>query len=195
MRKTAFAAIVFALPLTATAAPESYTFDPIESVPHFAVDHLGLSTLYGRFNRMSGKFTIDREAKTGSLEIIVEAASVDTADSERGGRPRTRDEHLRSADFFNVAEFPRVTYKASSAKFNGDSVVEIDGQLMLLGVTKQVTFKLERWKCGLNPFIKKEMCGGNAVATIKRSDFGMKYGIPAIGDGIRLMIGFEAYKD
>lgn len=195
MRRNLLGALALALPLAVLAAPETYSLDPIHSFSHFAIDHLGFMTLNGRFNKMSGKFTIDRAAKTGSAEINIEAASIDTGDIEKGARTRTRDEHLRSADFFNAAEFPRLAYKAGSAKFNGDNVVEIDGQFTLLGVTRPVSFKLERWKCGPHPFSKKEMCGGNAVGSIKRSDFGMKYGLPGLADEVKLMIGFEAYRD
>ena len=195
MRKLAVLAVAAALPLAALAAPENYTLDPYHTYPNFAVDHLGYSTLWGRFNKSAGKFTIDRAAKTGSLELNVETASIDTGDSDKGARPRARDDHLRQADFFNSAEFPRMSYKSTGVKFNGDNLAEIDGQLTLLGVTRPLQLKLERWKCGSHPVSKKEMCGGNASGTIKRSDFGMKYGGANLGDEVKLYIEFEAYKD
>ena len=188
-------AVAAALPLASVAAPENYTFDPYHTFVNFSVDHLGFSTMHGRFNKSAGKMTVDHAAKTGSLEITVETASVDTADSDKGSRPRSRDEHLRQADFFNSAEFPRLTYKSTGVKFSGDNPTELDGQATLLGVTKPVTLKVDRWKCGANPMSKKAMCGGNASGSIKRSDFGMKFGIPALGDEVKLMVEFEAYKD
>ena len=188
-------AVAAALPLASVAAPETYTFDPYHTFVNFTVDHLGFSTMHGRFNKSAGKMTVDHAAKTGSLEITVETASVDTADSDKGSRPRSRDEHLRQADFFNSAEFPRMTYKSTGVKFSGDNPTELDGQATLLGVTKPVTLKVDRWKCGANPMSKKAMCGGNASGSIKRSDFGMKFGIPALGDEVKLMVEFEAYKD
>lgn len=194
-RKFAVLAVAAALPLAAAAAPENYTLDPYHSFPNFVVDHLGFASIWGRFNKSAGKFTIDRAAKTGSLELNVETASIDTGDMDKGARPRSRDEHLRQADFFNSAEFPRITYRSTGVKFNGDNVAEVDGQLTLLGVTKPLNLKLERWKCGAHPFSKKEMCGGYASGTVKRSDFGMKFGVPAISDEVKLYIGFEAYKD
>jgi len=187
--------IVFALPLAAAAAPESYTMDPPHSIPQFELDYIGFTTIHGRFDRTSGKFTIDRSAKTGSVEFVIDAASVTTGDTERGSRPRTRDEHLRTADFFNVAEFPRLTFKGSAVKFAGEAPAQVDGQLTMLGVTRPVTLKVERWKCGTHPFYKKEACGADAVATLKRSDFGMKYGIPALGDEVKLRIGIMGMKD
>lgn len=195
MKRVTLGVLALTLPLAASAAPESYTLDPVHTVPHFAVDHLGVSTVYGQFNKLSGKFTIDRAANKGSLELAIEAASISTGDSDKGSRKRSRDDHLQGADFFNVAEFPRMVFKADDVKFGGDSPVEVGGQLTLLGVTKPVTLKIERWVCKDHPFSKKPMCGGDASAAIKRSDFGMKYGLPAIGDDVRLFMGFEAYRE
>jgi polyisoprenoid-binding protein YceI len=193
--KKALLAAALALPVAAYANPESYTLDPYHTFPQFEVDHLGVSTMRGTFRKSSGKFTIDRAAKTGSVELSVETASIDTGDSDKGSRPRARDEHLRTADFFNVAEFPRMTFKSTGVKFAGDSPAEVAGQLTLLGVTKPLTLKVERWICKDNPMSKKPMCGGNASASLKRSDFGMKYGIPAVGDDLKLFFEFEGYKD
>lgn len=187
-------ALAFAVPLAAAAAPETYVIDPIHSFAYFSVDHLGVSNVRGRFNKSSGKFTLDGAAKVAALEVVIDTASVDTGDNDKGSRPRSRDEHLRSADFFNVAEFPQMTYKSSAVKFNGAAPAEVEGQLTLLGVTKPVTLKIERWVCKDHPFRKKPMCGGDASGAIKRTDFGMKYGVPAIGDEIKLSINFEAYK-
>jgi len=195
MDRITLGALALALPFAAVAAPESYTLDPYHTYPHFAVDHFGVSTMWGRFDKSSGKFSIDRAAKKGSVELTVETASLSTGDNDKGSRPRSRDEHLRSADFFNVAEFPRMTFKAADVKFNGDNPAEVSGQITLLGVTKPLTLKIERWNCRDNPFNKKPMCGGNASGAFKRSDFGMKYGLPAVGDDIRLYVEFEGYKD
>jgi polyisoprenoid-binding protein YceI len=193
--KRALLAIALALPPVAFAAPENYTLDPYHTFPQFEVDHLGVSTMRGTFRKSSGKFTIDRAAKTGSVELTVETASIDTGDSDKGSRPRARDEHLRTADFFNVAEFPRMTFKSTGVKFTGDSPAEIAGNLTLNGVTKPLTLKVERWVCKDNPMSKKPMCGGNASAALKRTDWGIKYGVPAIGDDVRLWISVEGYRD
>jgi polyisoprenoid-binding protein YceI len=195
MSKTLTALILAALPLAATAAPEAYTIDPMHSSINFAIDHLGISTIHGRFDKFSGKFTIDRAAKAGNVDLAIETASVDTNDSERGSRPRTRDEHLRSADFFNAAEFPKMTYKATTVVFAGDNPATVDGSLTLLGVTKPVSLKLDRFKCNPASATAKERCGGDATGKLKRSDFGMSRGVPSIGDELVLTISFEANKD
>jgi polyisoprenoid-binding protein YceI len=88
-----------------------------------------------------------------------------------------------------------MSFKSSEVKFNGDAPAEVSGELTLLGVTKPLTLKIERWVCRDHPFSKKPMCGGNASGALKRTDFGMKYAVPAVSDEIRLYVQFEGYKD
>jgi len=186
---------LLALPFAAFAAPESYTLDPYHTYPNFTVDHLGVSTMYGRFDKSSGKVTLDRAAKSGSLDLTIETASINTGDGDKGTRARSRDEHLRAADFFNVAEFPKATYKSTRFVFTGDNPSAIEGRLTLLSVTKPVNLTIDRFKCNPAQGTGKERCGGNASGKFKRSDFGMKYGIPSVGDEIGLIVEFEAVKD
>ena len=193
--KTLALAAAFALPLAATADVEHYTIDPLHSYPNFTVEHWGLSMMQGQFEKSAGKFSFDRAAKTGSVEMTVETASVGTGDSVKGSRAQSRDDHLRNADFFNAAEFPRMTYKSTKVNFTGDLPASVEGSLTLLGVTKPLTLTFERFKCASNPFNKKERCGGNAVGKFKRSDFGMKFAVPAVGDEITLNISFEGDRD
>jgi polyisoprenoid-binding protein YceI len=184
-----------ALPLAANAAADSYTMDPYHTFVHFEVDHLGFSTIRGYFGKVSGKFSLDPAAKSGTLDVTVQTASVSTGDNDKGSRSRSRDEHLRSPDFFNVAEFPTMTFKSTKVVWKGDRPGTVEGNLTLLGVTKPVTLNIDRWKCGPNPSNKKEMCGGNASGSLKRSDFGMKFGIPSVGDDLALWLGVEGYKE
>jgi polyisoprenoid-binding protein YceI len=195
MQTKVLGALALALPLAAMAAPENYTIDPTHTYAYFEVEHLGVSIQRGRFDRTSGKFSVDRAAHTGAVELNIETGSVSTGDNVKGSRPRTLDDHLKTADFFNPGEFPRMTFKSTGVKFSGDNPAEVAGTLTLLGVTKPLTLKVERWVCKDNPMNKKPMCGGNATATLKRTDWGMKYGVPAIGDEIRLWISVEGYKD
>ena len=197
MSRIAIGIAAATLAFTASAAPESYTLDPYHTYPYFTVNHLGFSNMMGRFDRSSGKIVLDTAAKTGSIELVVETASLNTGDNDKGSRPRSRDEHLRSPDFFNVAEFPRMTFKGTATKWTGDAPGAIEGELTLLGVTKPVTLTLESWKCGPDPRTqgKRFMCGGNATGTVKRADFGMKFGIPAVSDELKLYVAVEAFKD
>ena len=147
--------------------------------------------IHGRFKKFSGKVTFDQAAKTGNVEFTIDTASIDTNDQDKGNRPRSRDEHLRSADFFNVAEFPTMTYKSTKVVYTGDTPTTVEGELTLLGVTKPVAITIERFKCNPATATAKERCGGSGTAKIKRADFGMKRGIPQIGDDVALSFGFE----
>ncbi len=193
MLKRAVLLLLAAVPITASAAFESYTLDPEHTYPYFSVVHSGYATVFGRFNKTSGKFTIDRAAKSATIELNIEAASADTGHQDRHGRPMTRDEMLRGADWFNAAEFPRISFKSTRVGFDGDRPASIEGSLTLLGVTKPVTLKVDRFACG--PYFRNTFrCGGLASGVIKRSDFGMK-GNPSVSDEVQLMIGFEGEKD
>lgn len=197
MRKIAIALAAATLPLAAAAQVESYNIDPFHTIPHWETDHLGFATMRGRFEKTTGKFTIDRAAKTGTLEIVIQTASLSTGDPDREGRARTRDEHLRTPDFFNAAEFPTLTFRSTGIKFKGDDPEVIEGNLTLLGVTKPVALRIERWKCGPDPRTqgKRYQCGGNATGAFKRSDFGMKFGLPtAVGDEVNMWMSFYGFR-
>jgi polyisoprenoid-binding protein YceI len=184
------------LPLSAFANPVTYVMDPIHSVPHFMVNHLGMTMIHGRFDRgMTGKIVFDPAAKVGALEVRIPTSTVSTGDAKRTDGARSRDEHLRSADFFNVAEFPEMVFKSTKFNFSGENVESIEGTLTLVGVTKPVKLNLSSFKCGPHPFSKKPMCGAYAEGSIKRSDFGMKFGVPAISDEVKLAISIEAYPE
>ncbi len=203
MSRLKTALVLGMLPLTALAAPETYVIDSVHSFPNFSLGHLGMSTLQGRFDRMSGKITLDRAAKTGALEVKVDTASVTTGDAkhapgsvaEKMYGPRSRDEHLRSADFFNVAEFPEATYKSTKFNFNGDALESVDGTLTLLGVSKPVKLTVTAFKCAPHPFTKKDMCGADAVTQFKRSEFGMKTFIGPVSDEVKMSFNIESYKE
>ena len=191
-------AVALATPLAAAAQVENYIIDPFHTVPYFDIDHLGFATMRGRFDRATGKFSIDRAAKTASVELEIPTATVNSGDTDKsGGRPRTRDEHLKNADFFNVQEFPTMTFKSTKVVFKGDEPASIEGNLTMLGVTRPVTLTLERWKCGsdIRTQGKRYQCGGNATGAFKRSEFGMKYGLPAaVGDEVKLWMSFYGFK-
>ena len=195
MKRLAPVLFALALPFAAIAASETYVLDPTHTNPNFSVNHLGMSTVYGHFERATGKVVLDRAAKTGSIEVKIPTATISTGDAKRTDGQRSRDEHLRATDFFNVAEFPDMVFKSTKLSFNGDKLQTAEGTLTLLGVTKPVTLTATAFNCGVNPMIKKDMCGADMVATIKRSDFGMKYGVPAIGDEVKLFIAVEGYKE
>lgn len=172
----------------AALAADSYTLDSSHTFPRFEISHFGFSTHHGQFNKTAGKLVLDRAARAGSVEITVETASVSTGDPKL-------EEHLRKDDFFNVAKFPAMTFKAKSISFSGDVPASAAGELTLLGVTRPLTLTISRVKCGPHPMLKKENCGAEVTGKFKRSDFGMKAYVPAIGDEVTLRIQVEALRD
>jgi polyisoprenoid-binding protein YceI len=182
-------------PLPVMAAPVTYVIDPIHSFPNFSIGHLGMTQIHGRFERMTGKVVLDTAAKTGSLEVKIPTATVSTGDAKRADGARSRDEHLRAADFFNSAEFPDMVFKSTKLNFAGEKLESVEGNLTLLGVTKPVKLAVTSFACGPHPFTKKPMCGTYVEGAIKRTDFGMKFGVPAIADEVKLAIGVEAYPE
>jgi len=182
-------ALGLAIVAGSAAAEDAYTIDPVHSQPSFEVRHMGFSTQRGSFGKATGKITLDRAARKGTIDVTIDATSIKTID------PRL-DKHVQSEDFFNVAKYPTITFKSTNLIFEGDHVVAVDGDLTLLGIAKPVTLRVTNDTCGEHPINKKPMCGAEATATVKRSDWGMKYGLPrAVGDDVRIIITIEAYKD
>jgi polyisoprenoid-binding protein YceI len=182
----AAATLLFTLP--ALAAPETFTVDPRHTFPAYEVGHLGFSVQRGRFNKSSGRIVLDEAAHTCGADIVIEAASVSSGVDKL-------DEHLRSEDFFNVAKNPNITFKATACDFDGSKVKSARGDLTMNGISRPVVLHANLFSCGPHPMTKKRQCGADFETTIKRSDFGMKYALPALGDEVKLRINVEALKD
>src|SRR3954471_10048392 len=187
-RKILTGIAMLALGSGAALAADTYTLDSSHSFPRFSINHFGFSTHRGQFNKTAGKIVLDRAAKTGSVEITVQTASIGTGDPKL-------EEHLRSPDFFNVEKFPTMVFKAKTIKFNGDVPQSAEGELTLLGVTKPLTLTISNVVCAQHSFYKKEDCGAEVTGKLKRSDFGMTKYVPAVGDDVTLYIQVEAIKD
>jgi len=186
--KNALLVMVAALLPLGAAQANNFTIDPEHTYPTFRINHLGFSTMHGRFNKSSGTMELDAAAKKASVSITIDATSIDTGHQKR-------DDHLRSPDFLNVAENPEITFKSTAVSWNGTKPATVTGNLTIMGVTKPVTLAVTRMNCGEHPFSKKHTCGFDAETKIKRSDFGVKYGIPAIGDDMDLIFQVEAVKN
>jgi len=191
MRKIIMKTILLAaLPVSVMAA-DSFTIDPLHTFPNFTISHLGFSTMHGRFGKTTGKMTFDEAKGTGSVEVVIDAASVSTGFIKR-------DDHLRSPDFLNANEFPEITFKSTKAKIANDGTGMVDGNLTIAGVTKPVSLKVIRLHCGINPMDPKKQqyrCGFDAETSIKRSDFGVKFALPAIGDDMNIALEVEAVRN
>ncbi|MDN0075815.1 YceI family protein [Crenobacter sp. SG2303] len=186
LRKTLLATVLAGLTASAFAAPVTYSVDPTHTHAGYEVSHLGFSIQSGVFTQTSGTVVLDNAAKKGSVDISIDANSLNSY-------LPARDKHLKSADFFNVAKYPTITFKSNDLVFSGDKLTEVKGNLTLLGVTKPVTLKITNFRGGKHPMAGgKQAYGANAEATIKRSDFGMGMMVPAISDDVKLDITIEA---
>jgi polyisoprenoid-binding protein YceI len=182
---------LIALTLVASAShafAQTYTIDPNHTFPSFETDHMGISIWRGKFDKTSGTVTLNKSAKTGSLNIVIDTSSVDV------GMPDL-NKHIKSKEFLDTAKFPTATYKADSFKFDGDKPVAVMGELTLMGVTKPVTLTINKFKCITHPMLKKEVCGADASAEFKRTDFGMTKYSPPFDPVIKLAIQVEGIKD
>jgi len=185
---TALAALAWALALPAAAAEETYTIDPAHSQPYYQVRHMGFSQQRGMFTKLSGTITLDRVARTGTVNVLIDPSSVRSGD-------QALDNVLKGEAYFYVERFPTLTFRSNDVRFDGDRVVEVVGDLTLLGVTKPLTLKVDDFVCGQDPFFKRPLCGAEVSATIKRSDWGMTRGLPlAPADEVKIAIPVEAYR-
>ncbi len=162
----------------------AYTIDDVHSCALFRVKHAAASQFWGRFNDVSGTFTVADDPTRMAFSVEIKVDSIDTAE------PRL-DGHLKSPDFFNAAEFPTMTFASKSAKkAAGENMFEVAGDLTMHGVTKAITAMVEL--TGVS-----DMMGGRAgieaIFTVKRSEFGMTYGVEkgAIGDDVRVVVNLE----
>ena len=172
---------------TAFAAVDTYNIDPNHTYPSFEADHMGLSVWRGKYKKTSGTVTLDRAAKTGSIDILIDADSIDFGHDAMNA-------HAKKDDIFDVAKYPTVTYKSKTITFTGDTPTSIAGELTLRGVTKPVTLTISKFKCIMHPMLKKEVCGADASATFNRGDFGITKGLPMFSPEVKLAIQVEALK-
>jgi polyisoprenoid-binding protein YceI len=188
MTKTILACLLTAGTFAAHAETATYAIDPSHTFVTFEANHMGTSTLRGRFDKKEGSVTLDKTARSGKADITIDATSIDTGVA-------ALDTHLKSKDFFNAAEFGTARFSADKFAFNGDKVSEVTGTLTLLGKTQPVTLKASNFNCYINPMIKRETCGGDFETTITRTQFGMSYGLNyGLPDAIHLLIQIEAIK-
>ena len=188
MNRIALAALGTLITATVFATPATYNVDPNHTYPSFETDHMGgLSVWRGKFTKTSGSVTLDRAGKSGTVDITVDPASISFGHAKM-------EEHARGKDFFNIEAFPKITYKGRITQWNGDAPAAVEGEMTLLGVTKPLNLTINSFKCIPHPLLKREVCGADASGSFKRSDFGMKYGLPMHGDDMKVAIQIEAIK-
>ncbi len=148
--------------------------------------HLNVATQHGRFNRTTGSVTLDVEAGAGQAQIRIASTSVDTGNEEL-------DKLLRTRYYFNVAEYPEITYQSTRMEFADGKPTVIHGDLTFLGQTRPVDLKVQYFGCSRLPFVGNR-CGADLAATFKRSEFGMNTMLGFVGDDVTLQIQVEAVK-
>jgi len=182
----------FALLLACASMPawaaETFTLDPGHTFPSFEIRHQGVSLMRGKFNRSQGRVMLDAEKQTGAIEVRVDAASGDTGHEGL-------NQKLLGANFFRTAQFPEILFSSDAVEFKDGKPVSASGNLTLLGVTRPVTLEIRDYACTLQFLTRRPLCGADVHAVIKRSDFGMNYAIPLIGDEVKLAIEVEGFKD
>lgn len=170
MHRTFIAISLATIAAAASAAPTTYVVDPDHTHPSFEVDHLGgLSIWRGTFKSAAGVVTLDPAAKSGSVEITIDTATVDLANDKL-------NTHVSSPEMLDVAKFPTAIYKGTLGGFEKGVPTRVTGTLTLHGVAKPVNLEIGTFKCIENPMTKKEVCGADATGSFNRADFGVNYG-------------------
>jgi len=170
---------------SAMAAPVTYNVDGSHTFPRFSYSHFGYSTQLSSFSKTTGKVVYDAEAKTGSVDIVIDTKSVNTGFADF-------NEHIQGEDFLDTAKFPQATFKSTQVIFDGAKPAKIEGLLTLKGVTKPVTLTVTGFQAAPHPMMKKPALGANAFTVIKRTEFNAGKYAPYVGDEVRIDIAIEA---
>lgn len=169
MKRMLLPAVLVAASAIATAAPVNYEIDPNHTYPSFEADHMGISFWRGKFNKTTGTLVLDKEAGTGSVDVGIDMDSVDFG-------LESMNQQAKAAEFFDIAKFPKATYKGRLEGFVDGAPTRVVGELTLHGITRPVVLNIDRFKCIPHPMYKRELCGANATAMFKRDEFGLDAG-------------------
>lgn len=187
MKKTialAFAAVSL-FSASALAAPEKYEFDKSHTRILFFINHLGFSDMVGEFTSYDGAIIFDdKDPAKSSLDITIKPQSVRTSSE-------ALDKELQNDKFFNSEKFPEIKFVSTGIAATDEKTGNVTGNATLLGVTKPVVLNVTYNKGDYHPYTNLYVSGFKAEATLKRSDFGMNYGLPMIGDEVRIEIQTE----
>ncbi len=186
--KRILAALLIVLAAPAIAA-EKYSFDKEHTSINFAVSHLGLSEMTGRFMDYDGHFLFnEKDPAKSAVDVVIRPTGVSTVS-------KGLDEHLQKDDFFNTAKYPEVHFKSTEVKVTGANTADVIGNLTLLGVTKPVVLKTRFNKADWHPMTKDYVAGFSAEMVVKRSEFGMSKYVPMVGDEVKFDIEVEGVNE
>ena len=168
--------------------PHRFVLDPTHTFPSFEIRHQGVSVMRGKFNKTQGKVVLDMQAQSGKIDVIVDANSVDTGMDDL-------NQKLRSGMFFNARSFPDIRFVSENVRFVEGKPVAAEGTLTMLGKSQPVTLEIRDYACTLQFLTRRPLCGADVHTQIKRSDYGMNFGIPLIGDEVKLAIEVEGFRE
>jgi len=179
---------VAGLGASAQAEPVAYKLDPTHSFAHFEVLHFGTSTTRGRFGPLEGDVLLDREARKGRVQVVIDVAAVSTGLA-------VLDRQLRQGDLLATDAYPKAYFVAERFEFGPDgTVTAVGGEFTLRGVSRGLRLQAQRFRCYTNPLLRREVCGGDFEAELSRSAFGIQYGDPFVSETVRLKIAVEAIR-
>lgn len=182
----ALSAALFSFSAAPSFAADTYKLDPTHTTVIWHANHFGFSNPHGLFSMLEGSVTLDETApEKSSVEVTVNTQNIFT------GNPKF-DDHLKSKDFFNIGEFPTATFKSTHVEKTGDNTAKVTGNLTILGVSKPLTLDVTLNKKGEHFMTKAPTVGFSATGVIKRSEFGMNFGIPGVSDEVPITIEAEA---
>lgn len=168
------------------AKPVEYEFDTVHSQVIFKINHLGFSNSFGKFPQFRGELTFDKDDWSQSATSIeINAKSVNLENKKW-------NDHLKNPDFFHVEKYPTMSFKSTKLEKTGEDTGILHGDLTILDKTQPVELELTLNKAGLHPMSEKQHVGFSARGTIKRSEWGMEYGVPAVADETHIIIEVEA---
>ena len=180
-------AVLLCVSLPALAV-ERFVLDPGHTFPSFAIRHQGISLMRGKFTRGQGQVVLDPSGPDSRIEVSIDAGSGDTGH-------QGLNQKLTGSMFFNTAQFPEIHFLATDVTYRDGKPVAANGNLTLLGVTRPVTLDIRDYACTRQFLTLRPVCGADVHTSLKRSDFGMNYGIPLIGDEVDLAIEVEAFRE
>lgn len=167
-------------------AASTYQFDTAHSEISFRIRHLGLSKVYGRFTGFKGSLVMDdKDPSKTAVDVTVDAATVTTENE-------ARDKHLRSPDFFNVAQFPSLTFRSVAVRSVGKDQYEVTGDFTLHGVTKRITLPMTATGTTSTP--KETRVGFEGTLALNRSDYGITYMQGIVGEEVAITLDVEAVR-
>jgi len=185
MKKILITLLALGFSLSANAA-DLYKVDPMHASINWTANHFGFSNQSGKISDVAGSISLDEaNPQQSSVEVEIGVGSLVTGLSKF-------DEHLKSADFLNVAKFPTAKFKSTSVAPSGKTFAKVRGNLTFLGITKPVTHDVKIVRIGLSPISQQKTIGFYATTTLKRSDFDMTFGAPGVSDSVKIVIDLEA---